>query len=180
MKKIMPQAHDELADLVDSGDNVIGQEWRSVAYKKDMIHQLRSVWFFIKNDKGQLWIARRAAHKSSYPLGLDGSAVGLVAAGETYDQSVKREVIEELNIDLDVQPFTLLGYGFAIGMTFAHVHVYQMISNDAPNFNKDDIVEGLWLYPEELIDLYKKGEPMKPSLPRLVMLFFAPELFDRI
>ena len=169
--------NDELADLVDAGDNVIGQEWRSVAYENNMMHQLRGVWFFIKNDKGQLWIARRSAHKSTYPLALDGSAVGLVGAGETYDQSVKREVLEELNIDLNRQPFTLLGYGFAPGFAASHVRVYQMISNDIPPFNKDDIAEGLWLYPKELLDLYKKGEPMKPTLPRLVMMFFAPDLF---
>ncbi|MFY9463164.1 MAG: hypothetical protein WAP52_03190 [Candidatus Sungiibacteriota bacterium] len=61
---------DELLDLVDAQDRVIGVMRRGEVYAKG-IHNIRVVNAFIINTKGELWIPRRTADKRSFPLCLD-------------------------------------------------------------------------------------------------------------
>jgi isopentenyldiphosphate isomerase len=92
--------HDELLDLVNDNDQVIGQELRSVIRATNQLHRIRAVWLFLKNKEGKLWIPRRAATKKSHPLALDGSVVGAVSAGETYEQALEREAFEEIGMQI--------------------------------------------------------------------------------
>lgn len=66
---------DELLDLVDVNDSVIGQIWRS---KSDRLANsqegyIRAATALIQNSKGELWIPRRTKDKRIAPLGLDSS-----------------------------------------------------------------------------------------------------------
>ena len=54
--------HDELLDLVDENDHVIGVMRRSEVYGKKL-RNIRVINAFIVNSKGELWIPRRTAHK---------------------------------------------------------------------------------------------------------------------
>src|SRR5690242_2222479 len=65
---------DELLDIVDQLDQVIDQKWRSEVQKNRDSFIIRAVWLFIVNKNGKLWIPRRTASKTSFPLSLDGSA----------------------------------------------------------------------------------------------------------
>ncbi|TSD04117.1 MAG: hypothetical protein Greene071436_189, partial [Parcubacteria group bacterium Greene0714_36] len=100
---------DEILDLVDEQDRVIGVMPRSEVYAKDM-HNVRVVNLFIKNSKGELWIPRRTADKRNFPLALDMSMGGHVESGETYEETFRRELREELNMDADAVPCRYLGY----------------------------------------------------------------------
>src|ERR1044072_3256275 len=97
--------NDELLDLVSPDDVVIGQALRSVIYAHDWSN-FRVVNAFIINDQGKLWIPRRTANKQLFPLCLDASMGGHVAAGETYHQAFVRELQEELNIDASTVKYT--------------------------------------------------------------------------
>ena len=66
------------------------------------------MWLLIRNQDGKFWIPRRQATKKVLPNCLDGSAVGHVSSGEVYEQSMIREVAEELNIDISGMFFYLL------------------------------------------------------------------------
>ena len=163
---------DELLDIVDDHNQVIGQEWRSVINKTKELHKIRAVWFFVQNTKGQLWIPRRAACKRVRPLELDGSAVGCVSAGETYEQALIRETQEEINIHLQKDDYTFLGYMHPRDGTLCHVYVYHTILNETPTYDQKEFCEAFWLSPQEIIDLWDKGEKMKPSLPKIIKRFF--------
>jgi isopentenyldiphosphate isomerase len=163
---------DELLDIVDEQDQVIGQMMRSQVYAKKMSN-FRAVNVFIQNDKGQLWIPRRVATKRVFPLCLDASAAGHVASGETYEQAFVREVMEELAIDVTRVPWTYMG------KTVPHQHntsafseVYCIPSNEVPNYNSQDFFEYYWLTPQELIARIEAGDTSKGDLPKLVRLFF--------
>ena len=100
---------DEYLDLVDENDNVVGKKKRSEVYAENLSN-FRVVNAFVVNSKGEIWIPRRAANKRIFPLCLDMSMGGHVESGESYEDTLKRETQEELNIDTDRVQVRLLGH----------------------------------------------------------------------
>lgn len=164
--------YDEYLDLVDKNDIVIGRERRSLVYAQELAN-FRVINAFIKNSKGALWIPRRTATKRMFPLCLDVSVGGHVESGETYEQAFKRETEEEINLNLDTVSYHLLDYltPHEHGVS-AFMNVYEIRSEVAPNYNKDDFVEYLWSRPEQLIESIAQGEKAKSDLPKLVRIFY--------
>jgi isopentenyl-diphosphate delta-isomerase len=158
---------EEILDIVNENDEIIGTITRSEneKYGYGKKYFIRAVWLFIKNSKGQLWVPRRTATKRIYPLGLDGSAAGHVSSGETYEQTLHREVMEELNIDLSLCVYKKIAQlnpqQHGVG---AMMSVYEMISDQIPQYNPEDFCEFFWLYPEEIIARVASGEVVKSDL----------------
>jgi isopentenyl-diphosphate delta-isomerase len=163
---------DEILDVVDKNDNVIGHKSRSDLYQEDS-SDFRVINVFLVNDQGRIWIPRRTAHKSIYPLCLDMSVGGHVRSGESYEAAFKREVREELNIDTDHVPWRLLGHltPYDDGVS-AFMQVYEIQANQAPMYNPDDFVEYSWLGPEEILNKAQNGERVKDDLPKLIRIFY--------
>ncbi len=63
----------------------------------------------IRNKDGQFWIPRRCSTKQNSPSSLDGSTVGHVSSGETYEQAMIRETQEELNLDISCMAYRSIG-----------------------------------------------------------------------
>ncbi len=129
---------------------------------------------FIYNNHVQLWIPRRDMNKSIAPGGLDFSASGHVAAGESYLQGLKREAKEELDLDIDLKLLKLV-YKFpptgVETMFFRSIYLYYY--NEAPQYNADDFSGYEWLTPEELLKKPRSGEPAKRSLQETVEYLIA-------
>lgn len=164
---------DELLDLVDDRDRVIGTILRSDSgtLLQDGRGYIRAVDMFIQNDVGKLWIPTRTVHKQIAPGGLDFSMGGHVESGETYDQTLIRETQEELNLDIDLDKIILVKK-FPPAETPYFRCVYLYSANDTPIFNPDDFVSAEWLSPEELLAKLDAGAPAKTSLrPTVAKLF---------
>ena len=166
---------EEWLDLVDENDQVVEKKLRSEVYAQGL-NNFRVVNAFVKNSKGELWIPRRSAHKSIFPLCLDISAAGHVSSGETYEEALHREVAEELNLDLTKIPYTLLGkvspeQGFS-----AFEQVYEILTDEVPDYNKDDFIEYFWFTPAEFRKHYFSGEKVKGDLPLLIRKFYGANL----
>ena len=164
---------EEYLDLVNENDEVIGKEKRSIVHEKDM-HNYRAANAFIRNSKGELWIPRRGPHKHIDPLGLDMSMGGHVSSGETYEETFRREVQEELNLDIDTVPYKLVGYfkGNAPGLHAGFQKVFEIEMDTAPDYNPDDFIEYYWLKPEEVLKRIEEGEKAKQDLPVLIKLLY--------
>lgn len=92
---------DELFDLVDADDNVIGIVRRADAHADPaLLH--RSVQVLVFGSDGSVLLQRRSRHKDLYPGYWCASAAGHVAHGESYDETASREIEEELGIQLPV------------------------------------------------------------------------------
>lgn len=160
---------DELLDLVDENDQVVGTILRKDTTDSKHEGYLRAAELLIINHKGQLWIPRRQMHKKLAPGGLDYSAAGHVASGDDYAVTLMREVQEELNLELDESKLEFL-HKFAprpeLPPYFRAVYLYH--SNEVPNFNHDDFSEYYWLTPQELLDKLEAGEPAKQSLKETI------------
>lgn len=105
--KDMPQHDDELFDVVDEADQVIGQKTRKAVHAEKLIH--RAVHIFVFNKRKEILLQKRSGLKDNFPNRWDSSAAGHLNAGETYQDCVVRELQEELGItDVDIQEISKL------------------------------------------------------------------------
>lgn len=163
---------DEYLDLVNEQDEVIGKKLRSEVYAEGMLN-FRFVNAFLVNSEGKLWIPRRTPAKRFYPSCLDMSMGGHVESGETYDESFKRELAEELNIDADTTPWKMIGHlEPAKDGVVGYMNVYEIQTDEVPNFNPHDFTEYYWLTPEELLQRIADGDGAKGDLSKLVRKFY--------
>ncbi|KKW23199.1 MAG: hypothetical protein UY65_C0007G0020 [Parcubacteria group bacterium GW2011_GWA2_51_12] len=164
---------DEFLDLVDENDNVVGKERRSEVYSKHLSN-FRVVNAFIVNSKKEIWLPRRTADKIIFPLCLDMSVGGHVESGESYEDALKREAKEELNIDTDKAIVRLLGHLTPRrDRISAYMKVYEIKMDEAPDYNKNDFVEYFWLTPKALFERIAGGEKTKDDLPKLLKIFYG-------
>lgn len=93
--------------------------------------------------------------------------------GESYDEAFKREVYEELNIDVDMIEWRNIGYVTPNDIEVsAFMKVYELRLDHVPEYNTDDFIEYFWFYPEEFLGIAKKGEGVKSDLPPLIRKFY--------
>jgi isopentenyl-diphosphate delta-isomerase len=166
-------AEDELLDLVDDADNVIGTVLRSETMAKKL-RNFRVINAFIRNDKGELWIPRRSASKRIFPLCLDISVGGHVGAGEPYDLAFERETEEEVGLKLADVSWRVLGHLSPVqhGVS-AFMQVYEISHDAVPNYNRADFIEHWWLTPAQLATRIRGGDPAKGDLLQLVTHFYG-------
>ncbi|MFC8247674.1 NUDIX domain-containing protein [Streptomyces chartreusis] len=87
---------DEILDIVDEQDRVIGQSPRGEAYAKGLRH--RCVFIEARDAEGRLFVHRRTPTKLVFPSRYDMFVGGVVGAGESYDEAALREAEEELGV----------------------------------------------------------------------------------
>ena len=86
----------EVFDVVDDHDRVIGQATRGELHKNtDLTH--RSVAVLVFRAK-ELFLQKRSATKDKYPKYWTCSVTGHVDSGETYEEAASRELFEEVGI----------------------------------------------------------------------------------
>lgn len=162
--------NDELLDLVNKQDEVIGTILRSEYGRlvEENLGYIRSVEMLIQNDAGKLWIPKRTADKKIAPNGLDYSMGGHVGSGEGYIESALREIKEELNLDLAPDDLQFIAkFEPTIIPYFRALYIYR--SNETPNYNPDDFVSADWLSPDEIVAQIDSGASAKATLRETVV-----------
>ena len=90
------QSQDEMFDVCDADDRVIGQATRGEVHAHRLLHRAVHCWVVRSDD--QLVLQMRSTTKDQYPSTWTSSASGHVDAGETYATAIRREVQEELGL----------------------------------------------------------------------------------
>ena len=85
---------EEIFDLVNERDEVVGQATRSEVHAKRLMH--RAVHILVFSPEGKLLLQRRSKTKDQCPDVWGTSCAGHVDSGEDYDSSARREYGEEL------------------------------------------------------------------------------------
>lgn len=141
---------------------------------KQNLKNFRVINVFLKNSQGDLWIPRRSADKTLFPLHLDVSVGGHVITGESYEQAMQREVQEEINLLITTQTYFELGYlnPYIHGVS-AFMKVYEIQTDKTPLFNRQDFVSGDWISPKDLLHCITTSDTAKGDLPKLISLFYV-------
>lgn len=89
---------EEIVQIVDLDNKETDTVPRSVMRKHGLIH--RACYILVFNDARQLFLQKRTATKDLYPSCWDVAAGGVVLAGESYEVSAERELLEELGVEV--------------------------------------------------------------------------------
>ena len=96
---------EEIFDVVNEHDEVTGQLARREVHRRNLRH--RAVHVLLFNARGELFLQQRSYAKDNWPGVWDSSSSGHVDAGEEYDACTRREVREELGVELAAVPARL-------------------------------------------------------------------------
>lgn len=168
MKKKLPfyqLTPDELVDIVDDELNVLHQATKLKAHSEGLLH--KTVIAGVRNSKGQLILVKQASDRQD--AGQFVSPVGgHVRVGESEEEALKREALEE--IGLDEIEFRFLGQAIynreVIGRKENHYFIYYEILTDEnlklgaesecfEHFSLEQIEKELEIYPAKYGAAYK-------------------------
>lgn len=163
------KTNDELIDIVNETDEVIGRQLRS-QLSKDFKNYRMVGALLIYNES--ICVPKRSLSKRSYP-GYWGMVGGFVKAGESYDQALKRELLEETNLEIENLSYQLLGrFNPYKEMSIAFTSIYEIKLIEIPKFNKDDFSSFALMNPSEILDRFNHAEKVMPYFAQLVKKFY--------
>jgi len=139
---------EDIFDIVDKNDTVIGSDFRSVIHQKGLLHRASHIWIF--NSKGEYLLQRRSASKDRFPNTWTSSVSGHVDSGETYEQAAIREMSEE--IGLTPSPvLKKIAYIKACEETENEfVWLFKTTSNGPFKAQESEVSELKWATPDEV------------------------------
>lgn len=149
---------DELLDLVNNKDEVIGTVWKSEAHQDPTkIH--REVAICVFNDRGETLIQRRSMQKINGPGEWKIAVAGHVESKEDPADAIKREVFEELGLELNSVYFKK---EFAKRGSFESrfFYIYHALVKGKPElkFNTGEVMDVKWIKPVDLIKFAVNNE----------------------
>lgn len=137
---------EELFDVVDADDNVIDTLPRSVVHARKLLH--RAVSIFVFNSRGELLLQMRSATKDEFPNCWTSSASGHVTAGEDYDATAPRELLEETALTAPLE--RLAKFPAGPETAYEHTVLYQTVTDETPRFDPGEVAYGRFFPPDEI------------------------------
>jgi isopentenyl-diphosphate delta-isomerase type 1 len=148
--------NEEIFDVVNERDEVIGQERRSEVHRLGLQH--RAVHVLIFNERGEVFLQKRSMRKDTFPGAWDSSASGHLDTGETYDACAVREVREELGLTMTDPPRRLFKLTACLETGQEHVWVYRYQAEGPFQLNPEEIEAGKWFTPAA-VSRWMQDEP---------------------
>jgi len=141
----MSSAREEIFDVVDDFDQVVGRQTRSEVHRLGLKH--RAVHVLVFNLRGQVFLQKRSMTKDRQPGLWDSSASGHLDCGEDYDACAVRELGEEIGLMLDTPPRRLFKLAASAETDQEHVWVYRCQAEGPFRLHPDEIERGDWFEP---------------------------------
>jgi isopentenyldiphosphate isomerase len=155
---------DEVFDVVNERDEVIGQERRADVHRRGLRHRATHVLVF--NSRGQLFLQKRSGFKDRHPGTWDSSASGHVDHGESYDACAVREVGEELGMCLEQTPERLFKLDAGPDTDQEFVWVYRCQAEGPFILPPEEIERGEWFEPTAITRwISDRPQDFAPTFP---------------
>jgi len=136
---------------VDTADRELGTMEKMEAHEKAVLHRAFSVFIF--NDRGELMLQQRAAHKYHSPLLWTNTCCSHQRQGESNIEAGKRRLREEMGfeVDLDKKFHFVYKAEFDNGLTEHELdHVMVGYYNGEPTINPEEVASWKWINMEVL------------------------------
>lgn len=143
---------EECFAVVDESDRPVRVASRAEVHANNLLH--RAVHVLIFNEKGEVYLQKRARWKDRHALAWDSSAAGHVEASEDYDRTAKRELTEELGIDAPLQKVAKLPASERTDFEFISLYRGSYDGELHPNRNE---IEAGQFFPTSVVNNWIKA-----------------------
>ncbi|HEX7859496.1 MAG TPA: NUDIX domain-containing protein [Verrucomicrobiae bacterium] len=164
--------HDEIFDVVNERDEVVGQLARREVHRQGLKHRATHILIF--NSTGEVFLQKRSLKKDNHPGVWDSSASGHVDSGEHYDACAVREVREELGIQLPCAPTRVLRINACAETGQEFVWVYRCTHEGPFVLHPEEIDTGAWFSPDQVAKWIRE----KPQEFAPAFIFIWRQLFS--
>jgi 16S rRNA (adenine1518-N6/adenine1519-N6)-dimethyltransferase len=158
---IAPSVHPTVAAIgnerfpvVDENDQILRYARRSDVHGNNLRH--RAVHILIFNEAGEVYLQQRSRWKDRHPLKWDSSAAGHVTSGESYEETARRELEEELGVTVHLEKLLELSASARTDQEF--VWLYRGKVRDNPVINRNEIEAGAF-FPPGIVDGWISARP---------------------
>jgi len=153
---------EEIFDVVDVSDNIIGTASRKVVHDRGLLH--RSTHLLIYNSEGDVLLQKRSETKDSFPGRWDSSVSGHVDSGEGYDECVVREAREEIGLEIRGTPEKLFKIDACEETSQEFCSVYRLFSEGPFHPDYKEVSDVTWFSKKEVTRLLgKTPEKFSPA-----------------
>jgi isopentenyl-diphosphate delta-isomerase type 1 len=172
-------AENEILDIVDQEGNVIGQAPRHELHQNPkLIHRVVHCWIF--NHKGQVLWQQRSMQKVQAPGMWDMSCGGHILSGDTPEESLARELEEELGVK-HANPTFIEKYVRGNESQTELIYLYYAIIDQPANtfkLQKEEVEQVEWIDIENAMTLVREGKREATSfiftqVPKILQTVFA-------
>ena len=136
---------EEIFDVVNERDEVIGQAPRREVHARGLWH--RAVHVLVFNARGEVFLQKRSLKKDVAAGKWDSSASGHLDTGEIYDVCAVREVREEIGLHLPQTPQRLFKLDACRETGWEFCWIYRCASEGPFTLHPDEIETGAWFAP---------------------------------
>jgi isopentenyl-diphosphate delta-isomerase type 1 len=142
---------EDIFDVVNERDEVIGQMPRSRVHREGLKH--RAIHVLVFNARGEILLQKRSMTKDTFPGVWDSSASGHLETGEDYDACAIRELREEIGLLLAAPPQRLFKIDACPQTGQEFVWVYRLESEGPFTLHPEEIERAQWFPPSQVTHL---------------------------
>lgn len=150
----------EVWDLYNVDREKVGSIERGQKMPDDTYHLVIHVCIF--NSKGEMLIQKRNINKKTWPGAWDLTLGGSALKGETSRDAARREMSEELGLDIDFsieRPFFTIIFGDKFDKGFDDFYLIEKdVDLKDVSFVDDEVEQVKWATKEEILDMIDKKE----------------------
>jgi isopentenyldiphosphate isomerase len=137
---------EEIFDIVNERDEVVGQAPRSEVHRHKLWH--RAVHVLVFNARGEIFLQKRSMLKDTAKGKWDSSSSGHADSGEDYDACAVRELREEIGLTLAQPLERILRLEACAETGWEFCWVYRCASEGPFVLHPQEIETGGWFAPE--------------------------------
>ena len=166
--------------LVNQADEPIGTMPKMEAHEKAVLHRAFSV--FVMNNKGEIMLQQRAAHKYHSPLLWTNTCCSHQRVGETNIEAGTRRLKEEMGFETDIKELFSFIYkaAFDNGLTEHELdHVMLGHYNNSPVINPEEVADWKWMLPGEIKEDIAQNPQKYTAWFKIIFERFYDHLFSK-
>jgi isopentenyldiphosphate isomerase len=145
---------EEIFDIVNERDEVIGQAPRKEVHARGLWH--RAIHVLVFNTRGEVFLQKRSMLKDTAKGKWDSSTSGHVDSGEDYDATAVRELSEEIGLIVTQTPERLFKIDSCKETGWEFCWIYRCQSEGPFVLHPEEIETGDWFAPAAVTSWVKE------------------------